>query len=149
MFTPKHYHSFPRPGLASFQTLCRGPLQVPHLQHSLARTIKAQALDSQHWLCCRAYHSLCYPAGQENEPLNLFWAHLQDLMVPASTVGNQNHSPAAAKMKLMHILVCTEGKSLSAGLSRLLQMFQMPACFIWGQPPEPQHGQENLSFHRR
>lgn len=72
--------------------------------------------------------------------------------MPASTVGNLKHSPAPAKTRLKCLLVCTGGKSRNPGLSRQLQMFQRPVCFIWGQPAEPHHGQENSIysiFHRR
>lgn len=130
---------------------CQGPSQVPHLLHGpAARTIKPQALDSTALALLRGTSfSLRYPAGQENKLLNPLWAHLQDLIIPASTVGNPNHPPAPAKTRLKCLLVCTEGKSRNPGLSRWLQMFQMPACFTWGQPPEPHHSQENSSSHRR
>lgn len=115
--------------------------------HCPARTTKARALDNPA-LALRwgTSFSLCYPARQETKPLNLLWAHLKDLTMPASSMGNTNHSPAPTKTRLKHLLICTEGKSLSPGLS---QQLQMPVCFIWGQPAEPHYGHENHSFHKR
>lgn len=125
-------HSRPGGNACHVPPVCCTILQEP---------LKPGPWTPQHWLCWGKF-SLSYPAGQENKLLNLLWAHLQDSVVPASPAGNPNHRPAPAKTRLKHFPVCTEGKSLSSGLSHWLQMFQMSVCFIWGQPPEPQHSQE-------